>query len=36
VLTRIEGDRCCVDLRTVLRGQDDQLQLAIEAAAASR
>ena len=36
VLTRVEGDRCCIDLRTVLRGQDDQLQLAIEAAAARR
>ncbi len=32
VLARIEADRCCVDLRTVLRGQDDQLQDAIEAA----
>ena len=32
VLARIEEDRCCIDLRTVLRGQDDQLQLAIEAA----
>ncbi|HKA48926.1 MAG TPA: L-seryl-tRNA(Sec) selenium transferase [Candidatus Dormibacteraeota bacterium] len=32
VLARIEHDRCCIDLRTVLRGQDDQLQLAIEAA----
>src|SRR5262245_23260201 len=32
VLARIEDDRCCIDLRTVLRGQDDQLQLAIEAA----
>jgi L-seryl-tRNA(Ser) seleniumtransferase len=32
VLARIEGGRCCVDLRTVLRGQDDQLQDAIEAA----
>jgi L-seryl-tRNA(Ser) seleniumtransferase len=32
VLARIEGGRCCIDLRTVLRGQDDQLQDAIEAA----
>jgi L-seryl-tRNA(Ser) seleniumtransferase len=32
VLARIESGRCCVDLRTVLRGQDDQLQDAIEAA----
>jgi len=32
VLARIESDRCSVDLRTVLRGQDDQLQDAIEAA----
>ena len=32
VLARIEDGRCCIDLRTVLRGQDDQLQLAIEAA----
>ncbi len=35
VLARIEADRCCVDLRTVLRGQDDQLQDAIEAAVLS-
>jgi len=32
VLARIESDRCSVALRTVLRGQDDQLQDAIEAA----
>jgi L-seryl-tRNA(Ser) seleniumtransferase len=32
VLARIEAGRCCIDLRTVLRGQDDQLQDAIEAA----
>jgi len=32
VLARIEAGRCCVDLRTVLRGQDDPLQDAIEAA----
>ena len=35
VLARIEAGRCCVDLRTVLRGQDDQLQDAIEAAVAA-
>jgi hypothetical protein len=35
VLARIEAGRCCIDLRTVLRGQDDQLQDAIEAAVAS-
>jgi L-seryl-tRNA(Ser) seleniumtransferase len=34
VLARIEAGRCCIDLRTVLRGQDDQLQDAIEAAVA--
>jgi L-seryl-tRNA(Ser) seleniumtransferase len=32
VLARIEEDLCCVDVRTVLRGEDDQLQDAIEAA----
>jgi L-seryl-tRNA(Ser) seleniumtransferase len=32
VIARIEDDRCCVDLRTVLRGEDDALQEAIEAA----
>lgn len=32
VLARIEAGRCCIDLRTVLRGQDDQLQDAVEAA----
>jgi L-seryl-tRNA(Ser) seleniumtransferase len=35
VLARIEGGRCCIDVRTVLRGQDDQLQDAIEAAVRS-
>ena len=30
---RVEGDRCCIDLRTVLGGEDDALQDAIEAAA---
>jgi L-seryl-tRNA(Ser) seleniumtransferase len=34
VIARIEEDRCCVDLRTVLRGEDDTLQEAIEAAVA--
>jgi L-seryl-tRNA(Ser) seleniumtransferase len=33
VLARVEGDRCCIDLRTVLGGEDDALQDAIEAAA---
>jgi L-seryl-tRNA(Ser) seleniumtransferase len=33
VLARVEGDRCCIDLRTVLSGEDDALQDAIEAAA---
>lgn len=32
VLARVEGDRCCIDLRTVLPGEDDALQEAIEAA----
>ena len=32
VLARIEADRCCIDLRTVMRGQDDLLQDAIEVA----
>ena len=35
VLARIEGGRCCIDPRTVLREQDDLLQDAIEAAAAT-
>ncbi|HXM54387.1 MAG TPA: L-seryl-tRNA(Sec) selenium transferase [Candidatus Dormibacteraeota bacterium] len=35
VLARVEAGRCCIDLRTVLRGQDDQLQDAIEAAVLS-
>jgi L-seryl-tRNA(Ser) seleniumtransferase len=35
VLARIEAGRCCIDPRTVLRGQDDQLQDAIEAAVAA-
>lgn len=32
VLARIEAGRCCLDLRTVLRGQDDALQDAVESA----
>ena len=32
VLARVEGDRCCIDLRTVLGGEDDALEDAIEAA----
>ena len=32
VLARVEGNRCCIDLRTVLPGEDDALQDAIEAA----
>jgi L-seryl-tRNA(Ser) seleniumtransferase len=35
VLTRIEAGRCCIDPRTVLRGEDDLLQDAVEAAVAS-
>jgi L-seryl-tRNA(Ser) seleniumtransferase len=35
VLARVEAGRCCLDLRTVLRGQDDRLQDAIEAAVRS-
>jgi L-seryl-tRNA(Ser) seleniumtransferase len=33
VLARVEGDRCCIDLRTVLGGEDDALHDAIQAAA---
>ena len=32
VIARIEQGRCCIDLRTVLLGEDDALQQAIEAA----
>ena len=32
VLARIEQDRCCIDLRTLLPGEDNPLQEAIEAA----
>jgi L-seryl-tRNA(Ser) seleniumtransferase len=32
VIARIEGDRCCLDPRTVLRGEDETLIDAVEAA----
>jgi L-seryl-tRNA(Ser) seleniumtransferase len=32
VIARVEQGRCCIDLRTVLLGEDDALQEAIEAA----
>jgi L-seryl-tRNA(Ser) seleniumtransferase len=32
VLARIEKDACCLDPRTVLRGEDEQLIDAVEAA----
>jgi L-seryl-tRNA(Ser) seleniumtransferase len=35
VIARIEQGYCCVDLRTVLRGEDDTLQEAIEVAVTS-
>ena len=35
VLTRIEKDVCCIDPRTVLRGEDEQLIDAVEAAVKS-
>jgi L-seryl-tRNA(Ser) seleniumtransferase len=35
VIARIERGYCCVDLRTVLRGEDDTLQEAIEVAVTS-
>jgi len=35
VIARIEGDRCCIDPRTVLRGEDEELLDAIEAAVRS-
>jgi hypothetical protein len=35
VLTRIEKDACCIDPRTVLRGEDEQLIDAVEAAVKS-
>ena len=34
MIARIEDGRCCVDMRTVLVGEDDALQEAIEAAVA--
>jgi hypothetical protein len=33
VLARIEKDECCIDPRTVLRGEDEILLDALEAAA---
>ena len=35
VIARIETDRCCLDARTVLRGEDETLLDAVEAAASS-
>jgi len=35
VIARIANDRCCIDARTVLRGEDETLIDAVEAAAAS-
>jgi L-seryl-tRNA(Ser) seleniumtransferase len=35
VIARIEKDRCCIDPRTVLKGEDETLIDALEAAAAS-
>jgi L-seryl-tRNA(Ser) seleniumtransferase len=35
VIARIEKDECCLDPRTVLRGEDETLVDAVEAAAAS-
>ncbi len=35
VIARIEGDRCCLDARTVLKGEDETLIDAVEAAARS-
>jgi L-seryl-tRNA(Ser) seleniumtransferase len=35
VIARIEEGACCIDFRTVLRGEDDALQEAIEAAVTS-
>jgi hypothetical protein len=32
VLARIEADACCIDPRTVLRGEDETLIDALEAA----
>jgi L-seryl-tRNA(Ser) seleniumtransferase len=36
VIARVEADRCCVDPRTVLRGEDETLIDCLEAAARSR
>ena len=36
VIARIVGDRCCLDARTVLRGEDETLIDAVEAAAKRR
>jgi L-seryl-tRNA(Ser) seleniumtransferase len=35
VLARVENDACCLDPRTVLRGEDEQLIDAVEAAVKS-
>ena len=35
VLARIEDDRCCIDVRTLLPGDEDPMQDAIEAAVAA-
>ena len=35
VIARIEGDRCCLDGRTVLKGEDETLLDAVEAAAST-
>ncbi|HYM67779.1 MAG TPA: L-seryl-tRNA(Sec) selenium transferase [Patescibacteria group bacterium] len=35
VIARIEGDRCCIDPRTVLKGEDETLIDAVEAAVKS-
>ena len=35
VIARVETDRCCLDARTVLRGEDETLLDAVEAAASS-
>jgi hypothetical protein len=36
VIARIEHDACCIDPRTVLRGEDEILLDAVEAAAHSQ
>jgi L-seryl-tRNA(Ser) seleniumtransferase len=35
VIARIEADRCCIDARTILRGEDEVLVDCLEAAAAA-